>query len=54
MNEAMGLASMNPMVGGNKGNMIVNSLSNDKDITRTSMLLGKMYYKTKEIGNENE
>ena len=33
MNEAIGLASMNPMVGGNKGNMIVNSLSNDKDIT---------------------
>lgn len=27
-------------------------LSDDKDITRTSMLLGKMYYKTKEIGNE--
>lgn len=29
-------------------------LSNDKDITRTSMLLGKIYYKTKEIENENK
>ena len=35
MNEAMGLASMNPMVGinGNRGNIITNSLSNDKDLS---------------------
>lgn len=35
MNEAMGLASMNPMVGPGtgRGNMIVNSLSNDKDLS---------------------
>ena len=33
MNEAMGLAGFNPMVGSANGkNMIVNSLSNDKDI----------------------
>lgn len=34
MNEAMGLAGFNPMVGSANGkNMIVNSLSNDKDIS---------------------
>lgn len=35
MNEAMGLAGFNPMVGSinNGQNMIVNSLSNDKDLT---------------------
>ena len=33
MNEAMGLASMNPMVGTNKGTMMVNSLSMDKDLS---------------------
>jgi hypothetical protein len=34
MNEAMGLASMNPMVGiGGRGNIITNSLSHDKDIS---------------------
>ena len=35
MNEAMGLASMNPMVGsgGNRGNILTNSLSRDKDLS---------------------
>ena len=35
MVEAMGLASMNPMVGinGNRGNILTNSLSNDKDLS---------------------
>lgn len=34
MNEAMGLAGFNPMVGSANGkNMIINSISNDKDIS---------------------
>ena len=34
MNEAMGLAGMNPVVGmGGSPNMMINSLSQDKDLT---------------------
>ena len=52
MNEAMGLASMNPVVGTNTnsgGTYIINNLSQDKDLQNSNLSVSKTLNKKSSI-----